>query len=430
MALLHFLRHHLDLNLLAISVDHGLRGEDSKQDLLFVKDTCATWGIDFVGETVDVSSYKETTGFGTQEAARELRYMALERVMKDRNIDVVALGHHGDDQAETMFMQMVRGADPSAMKGMPVQRPLAHGRLIRPFLCVDKDALTAYNRKHHIPVRHDPSNEETVYTRNAFRHKVLPFLKEQNPKLSEHMQRMSERFRSDFSYIEQEAEKVLAHAEFSSSVDKFVQFSIRTFKSFPLALQRRAFHLILNYLYVQKTENLSYLHEEMFFDLIQQQKSNAELHFPQGLRIERAYDEVTLSFTKPNRQHPFNKKITIGETIELPDGGRLYAQWTEDQEEGDRYTFVCDSHHVKLPLYVRTRVAGDRISLRGMKGSKKVKDIFIDQKIPARLRNTWPVVTDEDGKLLWVIGLKKSDAVPDNLKGNLIRIYYENKADV
>ncbi|RWZ51272.1 tRNA lysidine(34) synthetase TilS [Halobacillus fulvus] len=432
MALLHFLKgleEEFDLRILVASVDHGLRGEESSADLAYVREICSEWEIEFFGTFVDVHSYKEHTGAGTQEAARHLRYQFFQKVMEQQAADVLAMGHHGDDQAETMMMQWARSARPEAVQGIPAKRAFATGQIIRPFLSVSKQDIVDYNERHRLSPRIDPSNEETDYTRNAFRKHVLPFFKEQNPKFHQHMQAMSERLKEERSYIQKAAEDVLESVDFGSNSDKFAQFSIRTFKTFPLALQRTAFHLILNYLYVNQTDEVSFLHEEMFFHLMNDSKPNAELHFPRGLLVVRAYDTLSFTFSQ-DEDLSYEYELSVGESMQLPNGDRISADWAEDGVEEDPYTFVCESCHVPQPFIVRTRRKGDRMRLKGMNGSKKVKDIFIDQKIPARLRQSWPMLTDKDGNILWLIGLKKAGKNTGESSGPLIRFHYENKADM
>ncbi|QAS52719.1 tRNA lysidine(34) synthetase TilS [Halobacillus litoralis] len=431
-ALLHFLcslRKTMPLKIIALSVDHGLRGQESMEDLDFVENICNKWDVEFVGTSVDVNSYKEESGKGTQEAARTLRYFFFEKMMNTYQADKLAMGHHGDDQAETIMMQLVRSARPEAVHGIPVKRPFANGEIIRPLLGVSKAQIASYLATHHIEARIDPTNEETDYTRNAFRRHVLPFMKEQNPKFHQHMQAWSERVRDERVYIREQAQEVLKTVHFSSNVEKFVQFSNRSFKTFPLALQRTAFHLILNYLYMKQNEDISYLHEEMFMNLLSDEKPNATLDFPQGLKVTRAYDEITLSFHAAQEPEAFSYTFQPGEEANLPDGSLVIAEWTEECESAGRYVHLCDSHHVKLPLVVRTRKDGDRMRLKGMRGSKKVKDIFIDQKVPARLRDTWPIVTDQTGEILWVVGLKKGGVLIDLSSGPWLRLQYKNKAD-
>ncbi|MBN8237503.1 tRNA lysidine(34) synthetase TilS [Halobacillus kuroshimensis] len=432
-ALLHMLtqlREKVPFHLTAVSVDHGLRGEEAREDLAFVQTLADQWDVEFHGTSVDTGSYKESSGKGTQEAARDLRYRFFEEQMYARQADVLVMGHHGDDQAETLMMQMVRSARPEAVQGIPLRRPFACGEIVRPLLCVSKEQLLHYLNDRSLPSRHDPSNDRTDYTRNAFRHRVMPFLKEQNPRLHEHVQAFSERAAEERSYINEQAQKVLEYVHFSEDVEKFVQFSKQTFKTFPLALQRTAFHLILNYLYVKQNEDISYLHEEMFMNLLRDEKPNRSLDFPGGLKVVRAYDEITFTFADENEDSSFRLILHPGASVSLPDGSSVEAEWSWCPEEPDAFTYVCEDYHVNLPLIVRSRQPGDRMEVRGMKGSKKVKDIFIDQKIPARTRGTLPVVTDQTGEILWLGGLKKGGRQRGRSStGPWLRLHYKNKAD-
>ncbi|MFC7061779.1 tRNA lysidine(34) synthetase TilS [Halobacillus seohaensis] len=432
LALLHYLcriKEEYQLKLIVASVDHGLRGEASHQDMVFVESMADQWNIDFRGTLVDVAAYKKQTGMGTQEAARTMRYEFFSQVMKEFEADKLAFGHHGDDQAETMLMQFSRSALPEAIHGMPVKRPFSDGQIIRPFLCLTKGELLSYCSTHHLHPRFDPSNDQTDYTRNNFRKHILPFLKDVNPKFHEHMQQMSERVTEDRKFIENQAKQVLKTMKMSGEEGGFTQFSKTTFQNCPLALQRRAFHLILNYLYGNQIEEISYLHEEMFFHLLQEQKPNAMLNFPRGLKVIRAYDEITFTFKANKESSNFTKTLYIGEQVSLPDGSVVSLELGESFDGQGKYVFICDSHHVTLPLVIRNRQPGDRMMIKGMNGSKKVKDIFIDLKTPARLRDTWPLVTDRDGRILWLIGLKKGEGCTRDPSGTWLRLQYENNGE-
>ncbi len=428
LALLHYFHHlkrHDNLKLIVASVDHGLRGDESKQDLEYVESLAHQWNIEFKGTSVDVSSYKKANGLGTQEAARELRYQFFARVMEEVNADKLAFGHHGDDQAETMLMQFTRSVMPESIHGMPVKRPFATGSIIRPFLCLEKQDLIDYCSSHKLQPRFDPSNEQTDYTRNSVRQHIMPFMKSMNPKLHEHMQHMSERVTEDRTFIENEAKRVLDQVVLSDGKGGSAQFLKSSFQKYPLALQRKSFHLILNYLYGNQIEEISYLHEEMFFHLLQEQKPNASLDFPQGLKVIRAYDEITFTFSSTKGNSAFSKTLYIGQQVSLPDGSIISLEAGECFSEQGKHVYVCDSNHVTLPLIVRTRKPGDRMILRGMNGSKKVKDIFIDEKIPAQLRDTWPLVTDQEGRILWLAGLKKGEGCTGDPSGTWLRLQYK-----
>ncbi|MBM7555143.1 tRNA lysidine(34) synthetase TilS [Thalassobacillus pellis] len=434
MALLHYfneIRSKQDLRIIAASVDHGLRGEESRQDLQLVADICEEWDIEFKGVQCDVASYKQEHKLGTQQAARTLRYQFFHEMMQEAGADALALGHHGDDQAETMVMQLIRGTNIDALKGIPITRPFATGRIIRPFLSVSKQEIRTYCKKKGIRLREDPSNQEDTYTRNYLRLHVLPLLKEKNPRLSEHLQLMSERVREDLSYLNAQAEQALKAVVQLEPAGPEAAFDIVDFQTLPTALQRRTFHLILNYLYDGRTMDLSYIHEEQFFAMLDPVVANARLDFPDNLSLHRNYGRISFYFGKKDESSPYHFELQPGESIMLPNGSELTAKTTacRDAKE-DQYTFACDVTHVKLPLIIRTRQDGDRMTLKGMSGSKKIKDIFIDQKVPIEQRADWPIVTDQSGNILWLAGLKKSNIGKKDSQGNWLQLHYKYKEEM
>lgn len=429
MALLHFfttIRRQWRLRLVAVSVDHGLRGEESRQDVAYVEEMCRQWEIEFVGTSIDVTTYKKQERFGTQFAARELRYRYFAEQMEHYQADYLVFGHHGDDQAETMLMQLVRTADSSSFSGMPVKRDFATGRIIRPFLCLTKEQLHDYCEHHGITPRIDPSNASDDYTRNYFRHNVLPLLKSKNSNLPATIQHLSESLQADEQYLQEEAKKMTENVVKFEENPKRATFEIDQFDSHASALQRRAFHLILNYLYEELPDNLSYVHEEDFFSLVANDKSNIQIDFPRHLKLEKAYNKLIFYFqTNEPTSHAFHEVLPVPGSVWLPDGASMKATYCNEISSQDEHTYYTLASRVALPLHVRTRRDGDRMRWSGLNGSKKVKDIFIDAKIPVRKRNSWPIVTDNNGEILWIVGLKKRDPITLEKNTSLIQLYFQ-----
>jgi tRNA(Ile)-lysidine synthase len=430
MALLHFfktIQEEYQLRLIALSVDHQLRGEESRQDLEYVREMSREWEIEFVGTSVDVYDLKHKEHVGTQLAARKLRYEFFEEQMKLQGADYIAFGHHGDDQAETMLMRLVRTADSSSFSGIPVKRNFAGGFIIRPFLCVTKRELEKYCQDNGIIPRLDPSNEGTDYTRNFFRKRVIPLLKEKNSNIHQTVQHLSETIQMDEEFLQAEAEKMVEKIIKFEENPKKVVFQIEDFSSRASALQRRAYHLILNYLYDELPKDLSYVHEENFFSLLRKGKSNAQIDFPRHLKVEKAYNKLIFYFRQDEVESEFERILTIpGETY-LPNGSIIKASITNEVPFQDENTYVCLQNQVELPLKVRTRLEGDRMTWKGLNGTKKLKDIFMDEKIPLKERNNWPIVTDNNGEIIWLVGLRKRDltAIMNQERSLYIQLKYE-----
>ncbi|WP_237566137.1 tRNA lysidine(34) synthetase TilS [Oceanobacillus massiliensis] len=295
MALLHFLcgiKTEWNLKLIAVSVDHQLRGNESYEDLQYVKNICKEWGVRFAGASLDVPAYKEKHGIGTELAAREVRYSFFEEQMEKFDADFLALGHHGDDQVETMLMKLSRAASSSAFTGIPVYRKFSAGCIIRPFLCINKRELEAYCRTHQIAARVDPTNQDNDYTRNFFRNRIIPLIKEKNNNIHITVQHLSETLSEDESFLRNEAEKMVNEVVDFQAGNSMAAFETNLFKNRARALQRRAYHLILNYLYEVLPKDLSYAHEQQFFALLQREEGNTRIDFPSSLILENNYGKM------------------------------------------------------------------------------------------------------------------------------------------
>ncbi|WP_226038346.1 tRNA lysidine(34) synthetase TilS [Aquibacillus saliphilus] len=427
MALLHYLnelKNNWGFRLIALSADHGLRGEQSSRDVNYVKNMCELWKIEFVETLLDVQSYKVNESIGTQLAARELRYRFFEEQMKKYQADYLALGHHGDDQAETMMMRFARITNPSLLKGIPVRRNFGNGLIVRPFLSINKEKIETYCEENGIVPRRDPSNNQDVYTRNFFRINILPLLKSQNPNLHKNLQRLSETISYDEEYLTQETKKLI-NKEVTFAEDRHsATFNISGFKQYSFALQRRSFHLILNYLYSTVPKGLHYVHEDQFFDLIHSKKANVTVEFPKGLKLTKSYHLIEFHFHEL-QGNPYVQSLKVPGVVTLPDGSTIITSFSSDPAEGTANDLVCNLSDVTLPLTVRTRKPGDKMVVRGLNGSKKVKDIFIDEKVPLYLRDNWPLLVDDKEKVIWLIGLRKGNMDQDKNSRKFLRVHYK-----
>ncbi len=409
LVLLHFLKRiqaMWNFDLVVAHVDHMFRGEESYEDYLFVEQTCTKWGIVFEGTRIDVPAYMKKTGESTELAARKLRYDFFGEIMKKYECTILVLGHHGDDQVETMLMRLTRGASGKARAGIPIKRAFENGFIVRPFLVVTKDEINQYAKKHQLEPRLDPSNEEDDYVRNRFRHHVLPFLKQENPLVHEQFQRFSEEIYEDEDYLQE----LVVRRMNEVWLEKTKEYAIINTDSLlvmPKPLQRRAIQLILNYLYLERPSSLSALHIHQLLTLFLNPQPNAELHLPGGLIAKKSYSTCIFRFSKyENLEYTLLLQIP-GDTL-LPNGYIIKAKYIEEAIIGGNDSFILPVSSVTFPLMVRTRKEGDRMRVKGLNGRKKLKDIFINEKVPMYKRNNWPVVVDQTGQIIWLPGLKKS----------------------
>ncbi|WP_017798835.1 tRNA lysidine(34) synthetase TilS [Oceanobacillus kimchii] len=413
MALLHFLKdlqEKWSLEVIALTIDHQLRGEDSTADQKFVKQWCLQSDLKCIAHQVDVGEYQRQYQVSEELAARRLRYDIYAAEMKKQGADYIALGHHGDDQVETLFMRLTRVATSNAFEGIPVKRSFANGQLIRPFLCVNKQMILHYVKENEIPFREDQTNKDNRFTRNYYRNEIIPLLKKNNERLFVTAQRLSETLGEDEKYLAEQARKMVEEVIERDTNSTEISFVNQAFIERPHALQRRAYHLILNYLYDTLPKDLSHIHEEKFFALIERQEGNTYIDFPLSLRVENSYGKIHLYFSNQlPRQFAFHLPLQVPDRVELPDGAQITSELVDAKTDKiSRNNIIIPIDSVALPLHIRTRKPGDRMTWDGLKGTKKLKDIWIDAKIPANERDKWPIVTDDNDKIIWLIGLRKA----------------------
>ncbi|MFD2444294.1 tRNA lysidine(34) synthetase TilS [Bacillus sp. CGMCC 1.16607] len=430
LSLLHYLwrrQKQWNISIIAAHVDHMFRGRQSYLEAIYVKEYCKELNIPFEWVQINVEDYIKSAHLSTQVGARECRYKFFAEMMSKYRASYLVLGHHGDDQVETMLMRMTRGSSGKARAGIPIKRPFGDGEIIRPFLAVNKGDIEEYCLKYDLNPRRDPSNSKPTYSRNRFRLKVVPFLKTENPIVDAHFQRMSEELYQDEIYLEELTfEKMNTVIE--SRNDNEITISIEKFLEMPMPLQRRGIQLILNYLYKVRPSSLSALHIDLIFSLLTNQSPSGKLDFPEGLQIIRSYQKCHFLFERMVIQ-PYCFELEVPSQMILPNGGMVTLEYVKEKNDHQgQNQLLLNTQKTVFPIIVRTRKNGDRIQPKGMSGTKKIKDIFIDQKVPQSERAGWPIFTDGRGTILWIPELKKSyDEASDEVLDSYLLITYKKK---
>ncbi|RXJ00925.1 tRNA lysidine(34) synthetase TilS [Anaerobacillus alkaliphilus] len=428
LALLHYLHKELKqlhITIIAAHVDHMLR-EESADEYRFVESYCLEEGITFEGTKANVKQYQETHKVSVQVAARECRYQFFELVMQNYKGHFLALAHHGDDQIETMIMRQVRGAHGYGLAGIPVKRPFSCGVLIRPFLCLSKEDILTYCKDEDLQPKIDLSNFTSKYMRNRIRNEVLPILKRENPAVHLKFQQQSELLTEDEQLLEQLAREKLEDVILKKEPKKIV-LAISTLISCPISLQRRGFQLILNYLYEQNIPEITTIHMNDFLQFLNNRHPSGSLDFPNGLSITKSYDKCFLEFEKQKGVSFYEDQLLIPGIVTLKKG-KIIGEVIEANQKAPitRNTMVCDKEKLKLPLIIRNRQKGDSMFINGMRGTKKLKALFIDEKVPRDERESWPIVVNGDGEILWVPKLRKANfADPTSGTKEFVKLTFE-----
>lgn len=387
------------LSLLAAHLNHGLRKE-AHEDQVFVEDLCRTWGVRLFVEEADVGAFAQAKGMSREEAGRHLRYSFLYRVKREAQADKIATAHHMQDQAETLLIRLIQGTGPRGLQGMLPRR----GDLIRPLLETRKEEIMDYVHRNHLPYRIDYSNYDLCFLRNRIRHEVLPVLEKLNPRIVESLCRLAEMMAEENRYWDEETEK-LKEQLLKPGVTADKVLSVSDLMRLSLPLRRRFLHRVLADVGARR---LTYDDVEKVLNLLSKPGSTKTVEVLGGMRVRKAYDSLELNPLHENHQE-FCYEVPVPGLLEVPELGilietRLVAKKTLPKPGIE----VFDWDKIKKPLYVRSRRAGDRIRFKGMKGEKKVKDYFIEKKIPYSLRGKIGILAS-DSEIYWIINHRRAD---------------------
>lgn len=424
------IRPLLGLKLHVAHLDHGFRGQASAQDAIFVRQLSNEMSLPSTIGFIDMPKILRKQSGSSQALSRTYRYRFLRQVMNDLGADSIALGHNKNDQAETFLQNLIRGSGMLGLGGMGFTGVGPdHIPLIRPMLSTTRQEILDLLLALDQPYCTDSTNDTDVYQRNHIRHHLIPFLETNyNRHIVERifssatLLREEDRFLEDL--VRQWAEKCLRHE------NNRIILSCRTYEQVPPVLQRRLCrHAYL--LLVGSLEGLSTRHVEH----MQQLAAGAlgrRVDLPHKVICERVYDEVHLSYGS-SKMKPYCIKLCVpGETV-LPDGGVLVTRVLAKEEVGclskTQGRAFLHQKALKQTLWVRNRRPGDRFKPLGAPGSKKLKDFFIDEKIPYHMRDKIPLVVSLDGCLLWVVPHRISEAykVTDSSDKVLVCYYREGQ---
>ena len=398
-ALLHILkdlRHSLGVDLHVASLDHGIRGAQGQGDLDFVRELAGAWGLPHTPGQVDVPRLASAWGMGIETAARRARYDFLAQVALQEACQGVATGHHADDQAETILMNIVRG---SGMRGLGGMRPesLLPGhpqfKLIRPLLAVSRRELETYCREHNLAFRQDETNWDTTYGRNFLRHEVLDKLARLNPAVVSALNRLAESAAVDEDFVNGQLESLARVA--LRSWDGGCSISRPLFLEAHPALQRR----LLRQAFHQLAGAGASLAHDRALDLAgwcKTARTGASRDIGAGLELRVTYDAISIQRSgrhEPRSDYrliPTNTDIALAASDRLELGG-VSVDVKVEPGKCDKGTAIALPAGCELRL--RTRRAGDRFKPKGMAGrSRKLKDWMIDRKIPRHIRDQIPLL--------------------------------------
>jgi tRNA(Ile)-lysidine synthase len=427
---LYCLKDRWELTLHAVHVNHGIRGKEADSDQSFTENYCRKLNVPCTVFHFDVPAMAREEGISEEEMGRLLRYKAFHQVRESilplyESKVLIAVAQNRNDQAETILLRLIRGTGTEGLAGIEYIRD---GIIIRPLLDVKRTEIEKYCRENDLSARTDLTNLMPMYARNRVRLKLLPLLGSYNPGIIDSLCRLGSIASEDREYFNIQVEKALGYLEKPLGGDNLKAASGNRY------LDRKGFRLLhpsLSKRLIARVfkdmgllQDISFVHLEKGDAMVREGRSGAGLDFPRGYRLAVTMGEVEFSFEaqkEKGQKFDFCYPVNSPGLIELPELNaalrvKIIKANTEEGELLRRKTFPRDPFHVYIEydkdvfscLELRTRSTGDYLTPLGMKGTKKLQDFFVDEKIPFGDRDKIPLLCF-GREVLWVVGYRIND---------------------
>lgn len=412
MVLLHVLnafRQEFELSLIVAHVNHGFRPAEAEKEAELVRHTSEGLGLPFEYGQFRVKQFHESEGLSPQDAARKVRFRFFSELLQKHRATRIALGHHADDQVETVLLRLLRGSGLQGLKGM---RPIRQGKVIRPLLERWRQEIEAFARANGVRYLQDASNLKTHYLRNRIRLSLIPSIEQKyQPNFRAALLKTSTILGEEDDYLEGEADR--AYRKIVRRERGSLVFNLPEFLSLHRSIQRRVLQKMLGNIDEEDGEwiDVDPIHKRM-----SQTAPSFVQVLPQGLSLERRYDTVSLKKGRIELIQPFEVVLPLsGRTFVSEIGGEVLLEEIERDNsfisnDGDPNSAFMDYEMLQLPLKMRNVRPGDRFQPRGLKGTQKLKKFFIDHKVPRQDRTKVPLLVS--GKMIvWVGGYRIDERV-------------------
>lgn len=402
--------------------DHRLRPE-SGADGRMVEKTAARLGLPNEIGGADVRAYADEMKLSIEDAARTLRYRFLFDLARKRRAQAVAVGHTADDQVETILMHFLRGSGISGLKGMSYRSIIksfdAEIPVARPFLDVWREETVLYCAVEGLRPRHDPSNDALNFQRNRIRHLLIPTLETYNSNFRETVLRMSHSLKGDYSFVMETLEHAWANTTVSAN-DEFITFDASRLAAHPPGLQRNLIRHAMQSLHPGVDVGYQTLARAEYF--LRPSNRGLRQDLKGGLRMIR--EEDLIHIYGPNAELPFDRWPQMPDenpiSMRLPGGTALAGGWKatcerwrlpalakkEAEENDDPFQVWLDARDLPESFSLRVRHQGDHFAPLGMNGhSQKLSDFFVNEKLPQRARDRWPLLCAGE-EIVWIPGFR------------------------
>ncbi len=417
MVLLHLLntyRQEFDLSLIVAHINHGLRPKESEKEAELVQKESERLGLTFEYGQFNVKEFQKVGGISLQDAARKIRFHFFNVLLQKYNANKIALGHNADDQVETVLLRLMRG---SGLKGLKGMLPIREGRVIRPLLEVWRREIESFVEEMKIPYLLDSSNLKKNYLRNRLRLTLIPLIeKEYQPNFKKIVLKTSTILREENDYLERGAEE--AYQKIVREEKDALSFKFSEYQFLHPAIQWRIIQKMLGRIYSGETviEEREGMEVDQIYKKFHQLLPSFFIELPHGVSLEKRYDLVLIGKGWVKPVPPFE--------VELISPGRNYVEeikrevvieeTSRDDKFKDLYGLpdiaLLDYQSLQFPLKMRNFRPGDRFRPLGVKGTQKLKEFFIDHKIPKFERPGIPLLISGE-MIAWIVGYRIDERV-------------------
>ncbi|MBN1380822.1 MAG: tRNA lysidine(34) synthetase TilS [Deltaproteobacteria bacterium] len=415
-----------NLSLVMAYLNHNLRGLESIREEVFVRQLSQSLGLPLESRTVDIHCLRSqrARGMSIEEIGREERYRFLFEMLNKYSAQKIALGHHFNDQAETIFINFIRGSGLEGLKGIP---PVRDQVIIRPLIECTKDEISDYLSSRKFSFVLDASNAENIYLRNKIRNNLIPEIKQTyNPSFEQALHQTSQIIRLENDFMKKKTDEALAEMHLDITARDFL-IDIPELLLLHEAIQNRILKRLLQNISPAK-KGIAFIHIQALRRLIIGKNVWSSINLPFGIEARREYDELKICRRANQRNDKAsgtkcgNKPAFQYNNIEIPGEIRI-----REYDLSIKFDLIKDADPQKLdfneekivymdydriipPLTVRNMIPGDRIKPLGMKGTQKLKSFFINNKVPRNRRYKIPLLADRQS-IIWIATMRISEYV-------------------
>ena len=421
-SLLHMLKQispQFNLKLVVAHLNHCLRNEAGIEEAA-VNDIASSWSLPFESKTVDIRSLKKEKGISEEEAGRLARYNFLVEMAEKYGASKIALGHHLDDQAETVLLNVLRGTGVDGLAGILPRSKRGGFFLIRPLMCLRRSEIEEYCHENNLRPFTDSSNLETNYTRNKMRLELIPQLERgYNPRIREALSGLASLAAADRFYLQARARE--KYLEIARLAQNKIIFRKKELVALPSALQSRVIHVALKKFL--SPGQIGRQHIGQVLRLLETGITGRQATLPGGVLASLEYYNLVIYGPGYREKKPAVKELNLPGKVFLPGGAAIRASIID----ADEINFQPSANRACLdydslppgPLKVCPRWPGARFYPQGAGGSKKLKSFLIDQKVPREKRDTLPLVA-AGNEIIWVTGVRIAE--PYRVTGKTKRV--------